>query len=607
MKSFHDERRYQFSFPLQKISTTKEKKNIKNKNNNLFNVNDKVVAAFASQLGNLKALSSSSSSSSSPNTHSLSSTSINFENNCVQVKIVSNSNQKIKLSESKSDKAKVAPASTKYHIGIGKAKQSNSGKSIDDDQTSRDKKSSVSVKNLEQLKTSTHLIDIAGDDKRNVKEAVGKDSLYLRDSLFIDVSALLEENTNSHIKTSNRKCPPVQHKNTSNAHKDAALLNDCINAWKQYKDGALQPFLDQTSTNPVFKVLMPTVTASSTSSSSGSAEGMVLAVFKEECKEMDVKRNGLMREEVLLRERAAFILDSNSKGLSNVPPTLLVKVSNNRQGSLQRFVENIGSCDERPDYLNKVDAEQVHKIGILDIRMFNTDRHGGNILITKAKEEASSNVHDSEEMDVQTIKNSLDIDVEDGNGMEMEMDSISTSEKLQLIPIDHSLSLPSIYTLSDAYFDWTYYDAANIPFSKNTISHIQNNINITQDQASLRDLGIREECIATNTACTMLLQSAISIDPTLTLADFGRILQRPYPPGHELFHQHWSPFEHMVNEAFHEVGDARIVNNKENRLPTKLNQQQQTHQPISSIFFEALDRIIRRGIQSGEWRKLAMV
>ena len=83
--------------------------------------------------------------------------------------------------------------------------------------------------------------------------------------------------------------------------------------------------------------------------------------------------------------------------------------------SLQAFVKSEGDCEERGTSLFSV--EEVHKIAILDMRLGNCDRNGGNILIRKVPGK--------------------------------------TRPEYQLIPIDHGYCLPS--TFSDLSFEWAYW------------------------------------------------------------------------------------------------------------------------------------------------------
>ena len=140
-------------------------------------------------------------------------------------------------------------------------------------------------------------------------------------------------------------------------------------------------------------------------------------------------KGGTRVGEGALREVAAYILDHpmsgrrsfsrNEKGFAGVPPTTMVKCLHKafnhtrgvtvKIGSLQRFMENNGSCEDIGPAGFPV--EEVHKISVLDIRLANADRHAGNILMSKD---------------------------EDG--------------RTQLIPIDHGYCLPESVSLANPHF-----------------------------------------------------------------------------------------------------------------------------------------------------------
>lgn len=82
---------------------------------------------------------------------------------------------------------------------------------------------------------------------------------------------------------------------------------------------------------------------------------------------------------------------------------------------MQAFVTSDGDCEERGAGMFAVD--QVHKIAVLDIRLANCDRNGGNILLKQVS--GQSTCH------------------------------------WELVPIDHGYCLPS--TLSDISFEWMFW------------------------------------------------------------------------------------------------------------------------------------------------------
>lgn len=120
-------------------------------------------------------------------------------------------------------------------------------------------------------------------------------------------------------------------------------------------------------------------------------------------------KKGTRVGEGALREVAAYILDhpmgasysldDEELGFAGVPPTIMVRclhkgfnhpngyendLKHAKIGSLQMFMKNIGSCEDMGPRAFPVD--EVHKISVLDIRLANTDRHAGNILVSKDEE-----------------------------------------------------------------------------------------------------------------------------------------------------------------------------------------------------------------------------
>lgn len=115
-------------------------------------------------------------------------------------------------------------------------------------------------------------------------------------------------------------------------------------------------------------------------------------------------KKGTRVGEGALREVAAYLLDhpksgrrvfiGDEEGYAGVPPTFLVKCFHKgfnhpgdltaKLGSLQKFMENNGSCEDMGP--GAFPVKEVHKISVLDIRLANADRHAGNILLSKGKD-----------------------------------------------------------------------------------------------------------------------------------------------------------------------------------------------------------------------------
>lgn len=216
-------------------------------------------------------------------------------------------------------------------------------------------------------------------------------------------------------------------------------------------------------------------------------------------------KKGTRVGEGALREVAAYVLDhprdafysldGEERGFAGVPPTAMVRclhkgfnhpngykhdLSNVKIGSLQMFMENVGSCEDMGPRAFPVD--EVHKISVLDLRLANTDRHAGNILVSK-----------------------------DGGG------------QIRLIPVDHGYCLP--YSFEDCTFDWLYWPQARQPYSPETINYI-NSLDAEKDIELLKFHGwdIPPECARVLRISTMLLKKGV--ERGLTPFDIGCIMCR---------------------------------------------------------------------------------
>lgn len=136
------------------------------------------------------------------------------------------------------------------------------------------------------------------------------------------------------------------------------------------------------------------------------------------------------------------------------------------------------------------DTRSVHRIGILDIRLLNTDRHGGNMLVVSRQN--------------------------DDNGSECGYD---------LVPIDHAFCLPE-FLGDDVWFEWLSWPQAKEPFDESTLEYIRS-LDIEEDCAVLRDLGFRPSAIVIARLTHLILQKGA--EAGLTLYDIGMILCRQKP------------------------------------------------------------------------------
>jgi hypothetical protein len=182
-----------------------------------------------------------------------------------------------------------------------------------------------------------------------------------------------------------------------------------------------------------------------------------------------------------IREVAAYLLDN---GFAGVPETYLLSGIQHcsfnsphpKSGSLQRYIENIENNDMSS---SRFAVEDVHKMGILDIRLFNMDRNSENYLI---------------------------------------LNSVNP----KLVPIDHSYILPP--SLSFVWFEWLYWKQAKQPFSKEHLNYIEN-LDIQKDSEILSGLGFEPESIRTMKISTTLLKIA-AVKFGYNLFQIGLILSR---------------------------------------------------------------------------------
>ncbi|KAI9915419.1 hypothetical protein PsorP6_008380 [Peronosclerospora sorghi] len=185
-----------------------------------------------------------------------------------------------------------------------------------------------------------------------------------------------------------------------------------------------------------------------------------------------------------IRERAAYLLDLVYGSFSGVPVTNLMVLNVNgeeKEGSMQRFVAS--QCSAEDMGTMKFSIPEVHKIGILDVRLFNTDRHAGNILLTAR----------------------------------------TNDQTFGMTPIDHGFCLPPYKHLDGATFEWLQWPQAEFPFTCAELEHIAS-LNEERDAALLRAVGIEEECVTTMRMCTALLKRGA--EAGFSLYEIGCMLQR---------------------------------------------------------------------------------
>ncbi|KAL0380669.1 UNVERIFIED_CONTAM: Phosphatidylinositol 4-kinase gamma 5 [Sesamum angustifolium] len=181
------------------------------------------------------------------------------------------------------------------------------------------------------------------------------------------------------------------------------------------------------------------------------------------------------------REVAAYLLDYDH--FANVPPTALVKITH----SIFNINDGVNGNNLRRSSL----SARLHPSN--NIRILNTDRHAGNLLVRK-------------------------------------LDDAGRFGQVELIPIDHGLCLPE--SLEDPYFEWIHWPQASIPFSDDELAYIAN-LDPARDSEMLRSElpMIREACLRVLFVCTIFLKEAAAYG--LCLAEIGQMMSREFRSGDE--------------------------------------------------------------------------
>lgn len=131
-------------------------------------------------------------------------------------------------------------------------------------------------------------------------------------------------------------------------------------------------------------------------------------------------------------------------------------------GSLQEFVYHI--ADTSDFGASRFRSHDVHAIGILDIRLFNTDRHAGNILVRQPQLSGSCRDLSAFTGSTRTLGSRAP------SFITAAASAAVASSEYELIPIDHGFCLPE--ALEAPYFEWLHWPQACLPFSDEELRYI---------------------------------------------------------------------------------------------------------------------------------------
>ncbi len=105
-----------------------------------------------------------------------------------------------------------------------------------------------------------------------------------------------------------------------------------------------------------------------------------------------------------------------------------------KMGSLQEYVPH--ECDTSEMGASRFPVRDVQRIAILDLRLFNTDRHAGNMLVRRARPTHHTSA--------------ARLDLTAAAALELRQ-----HHTYELIPIDHGFALPE--NLEPPYFEWQHW------------------------------------------------------------------------------------------------------------------------------------------------------
>ncbi|RLN47311.1 hypothetical protein BBJ28_00002317 [Nothophytophthora sp. Chile5] len=196
-------------------------------------------------------------------------------------------------------------------------------------------------------------------------------------------------------------------------------------------------------------------------------------------------RQGIAAGDSAVREVVAYLLDRQH--FAKVPATMLASAfhpdfhyqpsesPHRKVGALQAYVPHKDTADDVGSNLFSV--ADVHAIAMLDIRLANQDRHGGNILVV--------------EQSPPTIKQ-------------------PSGKQFALVPIDHGACLPRVSALSETSFLWLLWSQAKQPFSAAALEYIAA-LDASRDLKLLetnipKGYELEREAVLTLHVCTALLQ-----------------------------------------------------------------------------------------------------
>lgn len=200
-------------------------------------------------------------------------------------------------------------------------------------------------------------------------------------------------------------------------------------------------------------------------------------------------RPGVLSGEAAYREVAAYLLDLNH--FCSVPKTVLVESQHSsfnyhnskifpKTGSLQEFVENLGTVD---DFSASIFSTlEIQKICVLDLKILNMDRNESNILVLRK------------------------------------------GESYSLVPIDHGLSIPDNFQISEYDLCWMNWPQAKESICLECYEYIESLDPLTYIRFLQETMPFRDICLRNIRISSMLLKKGAKAG--LSLYNIGKLLYR---------------------------------------------------------------------------------
>jgi hypothetical protein len=156
-------------------------------------------------------------------------------------------------------------------------------------------------------------------------------------------------------------------------------------------------------------------------------------------------------------------------------------------GSLQEFVVHLADTSELGS--GRLSKRDVHRIGVLDVRLFNTDRHAGNILVCNPGTAPAG----GSGTDGQLAGGPSRLRAASGVGG-AGLAPAGVPAPFDLVPIDHGFCLPD--SLEAPYFEWLHWPQAMLPFEAEELDYIAG-LDADADVALLRGElpALRPQCL----------------------------------------------------------------------------------------------------------------